>query len=55
MTVTLPLDLGSHSETPEGQHASQVMFCDDWSAGGEWRPGNSYRTWFPLERRPWED
>ena len=55
MTVTLPLDLGSHSENPEGQHASQVMFCDYWSAGGEWRPGNSYRTWFPLERRPWED
>jgi len=54
MTVTVPLDLGSHSENPEGQHSSQVKFCDYASAGGEWRPGNHYRTWFPLERWPWE-
>ena len=54
MTVTVPLPLGSHSENPEGVHSSQVRFCDYASAGSEWRPGNYYRTWFPLERCPWE-
>ena len=53
MTVTIPMNLGSHSENPEGLHSSQVRFCDYWSAGSAWSPGNYYRTWFPLERLPW--
>ena len=54
MTVTLPLGLGAHSENPEGLHSTQVKFCDYWSAGGEWRPENYYRTWFPLMQGPWQ-
>ena len=53
MTVALPLKLGAHEENPEGAHASEVLFCDYWSAGSEWRPENAYRTWFPLMQCPW--
>lgn len=54
MTVAVPLSLGSHHENPEGMHSTVVKFCDYASAGGEWRPENHYRTWFPIERGPWE-
>ncbi len=53
-TVSLPLAIGSHSENPDGNRPSRVTFCDYMSAGSEWRPGNYYRTWFPLERHPWD-
>ena len=52
MTVTIPLLIGPHSENVEESRPSQVGFCDYASAGSEWRPGNYYRTWLPLERRP---
>ena len=55
MTVALPLRIGSHSENLEESRPTQVEFCDYASAGSEWRPGNPYRTWFPLEQYPWND
>ena len=55
MTVTVPLQVGSHSENPLEARPSQVSFCDYASAGNEWTTENSYRTWFPLEQHPWDD
>lgn len=54
LTVTLPLAIGHHHANPDGACKSVVKFCDYASAGNEWRPGNYYRTWFPVERYPWE-
>jgi len=54
MGVTVPLQVGSHSENPFAARPSQVLFCDYASAGSEWTSENHYRTWFPLERRPWD-
>ncbi len=52
MTFSASLPMGWHHSNPEGQLPVTVFFCDYASAGGEWRRGNHYRTWFPLELHP---
>ncbi|MBQ6916155.1 MAG: glycoside hydrolase family 127 protein [Kiritimatiellae bacterium] len=52
MTFSASLPLGWHHSNPEGRLPVTVFFCDYASAGGEWRRGNHYRTWFPLELHP---
>ena len=54
MTFSAVLPLGSHHENPEAAHPTTAFFCDYASAGNEWRRGNFYRTWFPVEYRPEE-
>ena len=54
MAFSATLPIGSHHENPEAALASTVFFCDYASAGNEWRPGNWYRTWFPVEYGPAE-
>ncbi|MBO6167228.1 MAG: glycoside hydrolase family 127 protein [Kiritimatiellae bacterium] len=49
MAFSATLPIGSHHENPEGGLESTVFFCDYASAGSEWRAGNYYRTWFPME------
>ena len=52
MAFSATLPLGPHHANPDGQYPATVFFCDYASAGNEWRPGNYYRTWFPIERGP---
>ena len=54
MAFSATVPLGSHHENPEGAIPSTVFFCDYTSAGSEWRRGNYYRTWFPVEYGPAE-
>ena len=54
MAFSAVLPLGSHHENPEGEHWTQVTFCDYASAGNLWRPDNFYRTWFPVEYSQFE-
>jgi hypothetical protein len=54
MSFTAPLQVGAHSENPEGALPSSVGFCDYASAGNRWSRSNYYRTWFPILRRPVE-
>lgn len=49
MTFSATLPLGEHHHNPESSHDSTVFFCDYASAGNQWRRGNYYRTWFPIE------
>ena len=49
------VSIGSHYENPEGRNPSAVTFCDYASAGNEWSPDDHYRTWFPVERSPYDD
>ena len=54
MAFSATLPIGSHHENPEGALPTTVFFCDYASAGNEWREGNFYRTWFPVEYGPTE-
>ena len=54
MTFSATVPIGSHHENPEARLPSTVFFCDYASAGNTWTRGNFYRTWFPVERGPWE-
>ena len=54
MAFSAVMPLGSHHENPEGEHWTQVTFCDYASAGNLWRPDNFYRTWFPVEYSQFE-
>ena len=46
--------LGQHHANPEGEHWTQVRFCDYASAGNLWRQDNYYRTWFPEKYHQFE-
>ena len=52
LVVSAALPVGGHDENPEGARQTRVHFCDYASAGNLWRPGNSYRTFFPLDFGP---
>jgi DUF1680 family protein len=52
MAFSATLDIGAHSENPEGALPSTVFFCDFASAGNTWTRNNYYRTWFPIELMP---
>jgi DUF1680 family protein len=52
MAFSASLPVGSHHANPEGVLPSTLFFCDYASAGNEWRRGNYYRTWFPVEYGP---
>ena len=54
MAFNAVLDIGSHSENPEGSYPEAVVFCDYASAGNTWDRDNYYRTWFPIEWGPTE-
>ena len=54
MAFSATLPLGLHEANPEGSNPETVFFCDYASAGNEWRPGNYYRTWFPVTWLPQE-
>ena len=54
MAFSATLPIGSHHANPEGALPTTVFFCDYASAGNEWREGNFYRTWFPVEYGPTE-
>ena len=54
MAFSATLPIGSHHENPEAANPLTVFFCDYASAGNEWRRGNYYRTWFPVECGPGE-
>ncbi len=49
MIVSAALPIGGHAENPEGRRPARIRFCDYASAGNLWRPGNSYRTFIPLD------
>ena len=55
MAFSAVVPIGSHYENPEGRNPAAVTFCDYASAGNEWSPDNHYRTWFPVERSPYDD
>jgi len=54
MTFSATLPFGTHAENPEASKPTTVFFCDYASAGNAWERDNFYRTWFPIELRPWE-
>ena len=54
MAFNAVLNVGSHSENPEGRYPEAVTFCDYASAGNTWNRDNYYRTWFEIEWRPTE-
>ena len=55
MAFSAVVPIGSHYENPEGRNSAAITFCDYASAGNEWSPDNHYRTWFPVERSPYDD
>ena len=54
MAFNAVLDIGGHSENPEGLYPEAIVFCDYASAGNTWDRDNYYRTWFPIEWGPTE-
>jgi len=48
------LPLGAHTENPGTRPESEVKFCDFASAASDWTSSADCRTWFEIERTPWE-